>query len=289
MLGRELAAAGPIRAAGGVVWRAGDSGVEVCLVHRPRYDDWSLPKGKLEAGEHPLIAAVREVAEEADVQGVPQVRLAQARYVTRDGCDKTVDYWSMRAVTSGGFLVDTEVDAVRWLSVAAAVRLASYEHDVRVLRDFAALPLVTAVLALVGNGDAVARDGRPDEAVLSDAGVGQARAWAPVLALLRPRLLLADPSRCCAQTLRPLGDLLGLPGIDQDSFPTDPVAGAARLVSLASAGTPAVVCGRPEVIPLILAQLTAGRAEDYPTESGSGWLLAFSGDRLVAADRLTAT
>ncbi|MEV5448035.1 NUDIX hydrolase, partial [Streptomyces sp. NPDC052644] len=117
-----------IRAAGGVAWRStDDGGVEVCLVHRPRYGDWSLPKGKLERGEHPLLAAVREVAEESDVRAVPQVRLPSVRYRS-EGRPKLVDYWSMRAVGTGGFQPGTEVDDVCWLDVDAAVERVSYPH-----------------------------------------------------------------------------------------------------------------------------------------------------------------
>ena len=100
----RMASVTPVRAAGGVVWRTGPdgAGVQICLVHRPRYDDWSLPKGKLEKGEHPLAAAVREVGEETGVRAVPQVRLPGVNYALRDGTPKTVDYWSMRCESVDG-------------------------------------------------------------------------------------------------------------------------------------------------------------------------------------------
>jgi 8-oxo-dGTP diphosphatase len=261
-----------------VVWRPGDAEVEVCLVHRPRYDDWSLPKGKLEPGEHPLVAAVREVAEETDAHAVPQVRLARTHYTTREGVPKTVDYWAMRAVGAGGFQVHTEVDEVRWLPVAAAVGLASYDHDARVLRDFAALPPVTAVLALLGTGahHAGTPSGRP------------ACGLAPVLALIRPqRLLSATPPQNAAE-LNPLAELLDVP-VEVDAVFEAPLgdAAAARLTALAADGVTAVVCARDGVVSHALARLSGGSPVDYP--SGCGWLLAFSGDRLIAADRLSVT
>jgi 8-oxo-(d)GTP phosphatase len=289
----------PIRAAGGVVWRPAQGGVEVCLVHRPRYDDWSLPKGKLEPGEHPLLAAVREVAEEADVRAVPQVRLPEVRYAMRDGLPKAVDYWSMRAVDNGGFQPHTEVDAVRWLPVDAAVDLVTYAHDVQVLRDFAALPRVSTVLALVRHAQAGKRATwpGPDSARELDAiGTTQARALAPLLALGRPELLLSASARRCVQTIDPLAELLDLP-IEVDSAFDEPQPGqnpdekalvaAARLAELARAGRAAAVCSQGRVIPDSLARLAdAGRAAAYATPKGTGWLLAFAGDRLVAADRL---
>jgi 8-oxo-(d)GTP phosphatase len=289
----------PVRAAGGVVWRLAQGAVEVCVVHRPRYDDWSLPKGKLEPGEHPLLAAVREVAEEANVRAVPQVRLPQVRYAMRDGTPKAVDYWSMRAVDTGGFQLHTEVDAVRWLPVDAAIALVTYAHDVRVLRDFAALPPVTTVLTLVRHAEAGKRAtwSGPDTArPLDEIGAAQAQALAPLLAVGRPDRLLSASVRRCVQTMEPLAEVLDLP-IEVDSAFDEPEPGqtlegqaltaAARLVELAAAGIAAAVCSQGKVIPDLLAGLADCGPADYVTPKGTGWLLAFAADRLVAADRLS--
>ncbi|KWV31047.1 NUDIX hydrolase [Micromonospora rifamycinica] len=286
-----------IRAAGGVAWRpSGHGGVEVCLVHRPRYGDWSLPKGKLEPGEHPLLAAVREVAEESDVRAVPQVRLPSVRYRS-EGRPKVVDYWSMRAVDTGGFQPDTEVDDLCWLDVDAAVARVSYPHDAQVLTAFAALPPVTGTVALVRHAHAGRRAtwSGPDTARPLDAeGVAQARLLAPLVALVRPvRLLSASPRRC-VQTLDPAAALLDLPievcGDFDEPKPGQQVdecalAAAGRLTTLAATGEPVAVCSQGKVIPGALARLT-GREDDFGTAKGGGWLLAFAADRLLAADRL---
>src|SRR5689334_14818299 len=94
----DLAAtAEPVRAAGGVLWRPSDFGPQYAVVHRPRYDDWSLPKGKLDKGEHPLAAAVREIREETGVRAHPQLRLPLVSYELPGAVPKTVDFWLMRA------------------------------------------------------------------------------------------------------------------------------------------------------------------------------------------------
>lgn len=285
-----------IRAAGGVVWRPSADGVQVCVVHRPRYDDWSLPKGKLEPGEHPLAAAVREVAEESDVRAVPQARLRSIRYVS-DGLPKVVDYWAMRAVGTGGFEPGTEVDDIRWLPLADAVGLMTYPHDVWVLQDFAGLAPVTAVLALFRHAHAGNRAtwSGPDTArPLDPAGMAQARQLADLAALIRPDGLRSATARRCVQTLEPLAARLDLP-IEADSDFDEPkpgqdvaecaLAGAARLAELAAAGRTTVVCGQGKVIPGALENLT-GSPGDYRTPKAGGWLLAFSGTRLIATDRL---
>ncbi|WFE60452.1 NUDIX hydrolase [Micromonospora sp. WMMD712] len=284
-----------IRAAGGVAWRQADGGVLVCLVHRPRYGDWSLPKGKLEPGEHPLLASVREVAEEADVRAVPQVRLPTVRYRS-EGRPKVVHYWSMRAVDTGGFQPDTEVDDIRWLPVGEAARLVSYPHDAEVLTAFAALPPVTATVALVRHAQAGRRGtwSGPDSArPLDETGRAQAHALAPLVALVRPTRLLSASARRCVQTLDPAAALLDLPvevtgDLDEPRPGQDPheraLAAAACLAELAAAGGTAGACSQGRVMPGALERL-AGRAGDFTTDKGGGWLLAFAADRLLAADR----
>jgi 8-oxo-dGTP diphosphatase len=109
-----------VLAAGCVLWRRSpyDGGIEICLVHRPRYDDWSHPKGKLKGGEEPLAGALREVLEETGYHCVPGVRLPTVRYVV-DGRPKQVTYWAAEAGT-GAFVPNREVDRLLWLPPTAA-------------------------------------------------------------------------------------------------------------------------------------------------------------------------
>jgi 8-oxo-dGTP pyrophosphatase MutT (NUDIX family) len=127
-----------VRAAGGVVWRTGDDGApEVLLVHRPKYDDWTIPKGKAERGESDEACALREVEEETGLRCELGAYAGDIEYVDREGRRKIVRYWEMRPV-EGVFTPHREVDAVRWMSVAEAVGVLSYERDVPVLETFAA-------------------------------------------------------------------------------------------------------------------------------------------------------
>ena len=125
-----------VRAAGGVVWRLGEGGeVEVLLVHRPKYDDWSLPKGKCDAGELDDAAALREVREETGLRCRLGTELVESHYTDGRGRPKVVRYWEMEPV-DGAFEVNDEVDAVAWVSVPEARGLLSYERDLPVLDSF---------------------------------------------------------------------------------------------------------------------------------------------------------
>jgi 8-oxo-dGTP diphosphatase len=123
-----------IRAAGGVVWRANADGErEVLLVHRPKYDDWSLPKGKADAGEQPEETALREVEEETGLRCRLGPEVGKTRYRDSQGRDKVVRYWLMEPETDGEFVPNHEVDAVRWCSSDDARAVLSYAHDRKLL------------------------------------------------------------------------------------------------------------------------------------------------------------
>ncbi|MFD7444546.1 NUDIX hydrolase [Streptomyces sp. NPDC059909] len=110
-----------VHAAGCVLWRrsAGDDAIEICLVHRPRYDDWSHPKGKLKRSEDPLAGALREVLEETGHQATPGPRLPTVHYIA-NGRPKEVSYWAAEAETPGDFTPNREVDRIVWLPPAEA-------------------------------------------------------------------------------------------------------------------------------------------------------------------------
>ncbi len=133
---------GPVRAGGGVVWKRADDGQPVViLVHRPKYDDWSLPKGKLHEGEDEADAAIREVEEETGLRCRLGPELPSSSYQDRFGRDKTVRYWAMTPIVgeagdvSSTFVPNDEVDDVRWLPVDDAADLLSYDRDREVLRS----------------------------------------------------------------------------------------------------------------------------------------------------------
>lgn len=128
----------PVQAAGGVVLRRLDGGpVEVALIHRPAYDDWTLPKGKLNAGETHEEAALREVKEETGLDCRLGEPAGQVNYRDRKGRPKVVRYWTMRPVGSsdGQFAPNAEVDQLRWMPLAGAGPALTYDHDRKILES----------------------------------------------------------------------------------------------------------------------------------------------------------
>ena len=118
-----------VRAAGGLVWRTGTGGVEIVIVHRPEYDDWSFPKGKLDDRESELQAALREVEEEIGVRCAIGRDLGIISYIDGRGRPKIVRYWEMTIAVGDELRPANEVDEARWSTLADAAGLLTYEHD----------------------------------------------------------------------------------------------------------------------------------------------------------------
>jgi 8-oxo-dGTP diphosphatase len=282
------ATAHAVVAAGAVLWRQEAGPRELALVHRPRYDDWSLPKGKLHRTESAMAAAVREVTEETGFVAFLGHRLGETHYRVPEG-DKIVHYWAAR--TGGGhFQPNDEVDELRWLGADEARALLTYEHDRAVLDRFTALPSLPRPLLLVRHAKAGNRadwDQDDDLRPLSGKGRRQADELGDLLSLFGPTRLYAAPPVRCSETIQPLADTLGVtiapvPRLSEDGYWDDPDAGIQRLQMLADEpGTP-VVCSQGGVIPDLIGQLTD--IPDPPARKASTWVLGFADGKVVTAD-----
>ena len=283
-----------VSAAGGVLWRDVDGRLEVALVHRPRYDDWSLPKGKLDAGELEAVAAVREVQEETGFRSVLGRGLGSTRYRVLDGgrdVPKRVRWWALQ-VLDGRFVPSAEVDELRWVTVPRAVRTVTAGGDDGVLTRFAECPVRTSTVLLVRHGRAGRRDewsGPDHERPLDEVGRAQAAGHATLLPLWAPRAVLAAPALRCQQTVAQAADRLGLPvevcpdlGEDRAEALPD------RLRELGRAGRSVVACSQGGAIGAAVRELAAEAGltvADPSAPKGSVWALSWADGRLVDADR----
>lgn len=127
-----------VRAAGGIVWRLGEQGIELVIVHRPKYSDWTFPKGKLDPGESDEAAAHREVLEETGFECVLGRELPSVRYRDAKARLKQVRYWEM-TIASGEFEANDEVDELVWATIDDARKRLTHSHDIQVLEAFAKL------------------------------------------------------------------------------------------------------------------------------------------------------
>jgi 8-oxo-(d)GTP phosphatase len=299
-----------ILAAGAVLWRttargADGSEVEVLLVHRPKYDDWSLPKGKREPGEHPLLTAVREVFEETSVRPVLGPRLTTAEYLA-NGRPKQVDYWS--AVGADDEAAPShEIDAVSWVPLAWAPERLSYAHDADVIADLR--PAKTVPLILVRHASAGHKTDWPGDDLLRplDAqGTSDALLLARLLACfaLRARVI-SSPALRCTETVRPFAAGFGGPVEAEAALAVPGRAGDFSLDRTGSGDTvrqlfrdlvaarrPAVVCLHRENLPAALAAACSALGARCPTTAsdpslpkGAFWVLHTAAGELAGLER----
>jgi 8-oxo-(d)GTP phosphatase len=289
---------GEIRAAGAVLWRPSGRGREVVLIHRPKYDDWSFPKGKLESGEHRLLAAVREVAEETGVHAILGRPLPTSRY-DRGGRPKRVDYWAGHPAPDSQqpFRANHEVDAVAWLPVPAARGRLSYPRDAAILDDFAAGPADTVPLTFLRHASAGTRhDWAGDDLHrrLDAAGTDESDLLSRLLSCFGPARVISSAAERCVATVRPYATATGAtveiePAFTVGRAEAEPAAAAARVADIVHAGRPAVICAHRENLPPMLtaacAALGAQPPDDIPLGKAGFWVLHTADGRLAAAER----
>jgi 8-oxo-dGTP pyrophosphatase MutT (NUDIX family)/phosphohistidine phosphatase SixA len=291
-------AAEEVKAAGAVVWRQAGSGTQVALVHRPKYDDWSFPKGKLLPGEHVLLAAVREVAEETGLIVTLGRRMPPERY-DYAAVPKRVDYWvAVVAAAPGGFAPNAEVDELAWVAASAAGARLSYPGDVETLADFRAGPLRTVPLILVRHASAGSKSQwrKDDRSRPLDArGKKDARALAELLRCFGIGRVVSSPAERCVATVRPYAALAGVEveiepvlEVAKKAAVADPEAAKAMAV-LAAADKPVVVCAHRENMPFLLdaafAELGADSPLIKPLRKGEFLVLHRADGKLAAIER----
>jgi 8-oxo-dGTP diphosphatase len=252
-----------VLAAGAVVWRpGGPDGVEVAVVHRPRYDDWSLPKGKVDPGEHVVVTALREVHEETGLRVRLGRPLGATSYLSL-GRPKRVHYWAARVV-DGAFEPNDEVDALEWRTVEDARARVHRESDRAVLGEFARLPVQTAPVLVLRHAKARSRRawGADDaERPLAPEGQAQAARLVGLLEAWAPERVVSSPAARCRQTLQPLLEHRG-PGLveelvdelSEEGYDAAPAVAPRLLEDLVHEGRAALLCSHRPVLPALVVR-----------------------------------
>lgn len=290
-------------AAGAVLWRrskTSETGIEVAVIHRPHYDDWSLAKGKVDPGESLVVTAAREISEETGYEVSMGKLLGHVTYPVGDRT-KVVYYWTAE-VNGGEFTANKEVDELRWLNPGAAGDLLTYEVDQQILHK--ATRRLTegcdARIILVRHGRAHQRanwNGNDYLRPLDKKGRRQADYLSPLLAAYHPdRLYSAQPDRC-QQTGAPTAEALGLElkvkkAFGDHGWEEDAKGAKKALQKVLERGGTSVVFSQgifiPEAVECFIQSSEHGAdglgIEEVKAKKGSAWVLSFRNGALTGAD-----
>ncbi len=293
----------PVLAAGAVLWRPGATGPEVAVIHRPRYDDWSLPKGKVDPGETEPVTAVREIQEETGFSSVLGRRLMSVSYPIEGG-KKKVWYWSARADSSttsfdAEFTPNDEVDKLVWLPVSEAITQVGYPADRKVLRRFTKQPADTQTVLIVRHGTAGRKSrykGDDRKRPLDKHGRAQAESLVGLLLAFGATDLHAADRTRCHQTIEPLAEELGVtirdePLLTEEVYAKDHKRTRQRVLEIAAKSGTRVICTQGKVIPDLIAwwcERDGVRPDKSRNRKGSVWVMSLSGRRLIAADHVSS-
>jgi len=303
---------GVVRAAGGLIVRQKPEGsLELVVVHRPAYDDWTFPKGKLQAGEREEHTAIREVEEETGMRVRLERALGSTKYNDHRGRRKIVHYWVMRAL-DGHFRPSREVDDLRWVSVRQASSLLSYNHDRALLRGLGDIDgaVITAggerqgraslrnqmssTIYLVRHARALARSewADPDEQrPLNKAGRRQAEELVQRLSPFSFARILTSPHVRCRETVEPLARARRMPVENAEQLAENTDADDVLAFIKTLGVKPAVLCSHGDVIADLMTNLVndgLATEGDLRWEKGSTWVLESDGDSFLYGRYLAA-
>lgn len=285
-----------IRAAGALLWRENSElKIEIALIHRPRYDDWSLPKGKIEEGESSLRCAFREVIEETGITPQFGRELGSVEYKEPAGL-KRVKYWAAKALTDE-FLPNEEVDEIKWLDPDDALTRATHESDRTIINNFLAQEPRTDTLIIVRHTKALERgdwDEDDSKRTLDERGLAQSERLIQHLEPFGIDEIYSSDYIRCVETVTPLAQSRGLkiteiPNLNEANFEFDPE----RAISFANAVKQdeknILICSHNPVIPTMLRGILNTKLKNkdlIKLEPGDAWIVHRVRGEIVGLDFL---
>lgn len=288
-----------INAAGSVIWRKVEGELQVALVHRPRYDDWSLPKGKQDPGEALISCAFRETIEETNLKVSFGPYVGDIEYFVADGLKK-VYYWSARlADDSPDFHPNEEVDLLEWLPLDAAIDKATRDSDREILEKFASIPYDSFPLIMLRHAKALAREewqGEDEDRPLQQLGQQQARRMLSLYQVYGLAQIHTSDAVRCHDTVEQMAKALGIAltitnKVSEYTWKKNKEKAIDYAKELVKVNEPVVLCSHNPVLPRMMEKLTKKIDFDYPSnklEPGEAWILHHDKKEVLQIDRLDA-
>ena len=286
-------------AAGSVIWRKRDNQIQIALVHRPRYDDWSLPKGKQDPGESLIACAYRETLEETNLKVSFGPYIGDIEYFVAEGLKK-VYYWSARlADDSPEFHPNEEVDLLEWHSLQDAIEKSTRDSDREIIEKFVNIPFDSYPLIMLRHAKALEREewqGEDEDRPLEQLGQQQARRMLSLYQVYGLTQIHTSDAVRCHDTVEQMAHALDIPltitnKVSEYTWKKNKEKAIDYAKDLIKINEPIILCSHNPVLPRMMEKLTKKIDFDYPSnklQPGESWILHHNGKKVVQIDRLEA-
>ena len=289
-----------IIAAGGVVWRRDSEGeIQVLLVHRPRYDDWSLPKGKLEEGEALISCAYREILEETGISIKLGPYIGSVEYYVPDGL-KNVSYWSASLIEDRStFHPNEEVDQIIWLDLESAILRVTRDSDGYILDRFGVTPYDSSALIMLRHAKALERaewQGEDEDRPLQLIGQLQAKRMLSLYQVFGLDEIHTSDAVRCLDTVSQMAKSLQLTptitnAVSEYTYKRNKDKAIDYAKELIKKNRQTILCSHHPVLPRMMEKLTKKIDFDYPNNKllpGEAWVLFHDKKAVLQIDRMAA-
>ena len=288
-----------ILAAGALVWRKSkEKKIEIAVIHRPKYNDWTIPKGKVELNESSIACAYREVIEETSIETEFGMYLGEVKYQSLDG-PKQVSFWSAQVVKENTFTSNSEVDEIKWVEAAKAAKFLSLDSDREILIKFNKLKYESKPLVLLRHAKALSRDewqGDDDDRPLDSLGQMQAKRLLSIYQAFNLEQIHTSDAIRCYDTVEPMAKALGLRlevsnKLSESAFKKDKEDAFDYARDLIKSDKRALLCSHNPILPKVLNKLTkksdveSDEEKLYPADA---WVIHRIGKEIIQIDRIDA-
>jgi 8-oxo-(d)GTP phosphatase len=286
-----------ILAAGAVLWRKSEKKkIEVLIIHRPKYDDWTFPKGKAEVGEPLIACAYREVLEETNIETAFGPYLGEVEYLTNDG-KKKVSFWSAKVIKEKEFNPNAEVDQLKWVEVTKVKEMLTLDTDRKILEQFLEIEPDTKPLILLRHAKAVTRDewqGEDDDRPLDSYGQNQAKRLLAMYQVFNLEQIHSSDAVRCYDTVvaiaKGLNIKLEVTGkLSESTFKKDKEKAFDYAKDLMKLNESVLLCSHNPILPKMLNKLTKKSevdADEGKLLPADGWVIHRIGKEVIQIDRI---